>query len=125
MYFWGFQNTIRCIRQRRREQNYTLKEESPRRKMLFRMIGSASWQRLVDTWVYYLVGPCWTLRWFSKQSLTHSSIINKAINKMIQRTSNFFGLSLKAFYEGHSRKEALHECNAIPRPLLFPRKKGI
>ena len=44
---------------------------------------------------------------------------------MIQRTSNFFGLSLKAFYEGHSRKEALHECNAIPRPLLlFPRKKA-
>ena len=44
---------------------------------------------------------------------------------MIQRTSNFFGLSLKAFCEGHSRKEALHECNAIPRPLLlFPRKKA-
>ena len=43
---------------------------------------------------------------------------------MIQRTSNFIGLSSKAFYEGHSRKEALHECNAIPRPLLFPRKKA-
>ena len=43
---------------------------------------------------------------------------------MIQRTSNFIGLSSKAFYEGHSRKEALHECNAIPRPLLFSRKKA-